>query len=82
MDDKERLACFRKTKEQLKETDLSKVSPEAKLVLGTLKLWFEGKCKDEVLVMVAFETWSRLLEEKAISMKKEAIDAKAQPGCL
>ena len=57
----------------IKEIDVTQITRN-KNILETLKLWFEGKCKDSQLVGISLDKWIKMMEEKAANMPVMAID--------
>lgn len=73
LDDQQRLSLLDKVEKTIKEIDVTQITRN-KNILETLKLWFEGKCKDSQLVGISFDKWIKMMEEKAANMPVMAID--------
>lgn len=67
LDDKQRLSLFKKVEEKMKEHEIHQIAKD-KNILEMLKRWFEGKCEDTQLTQVSFNTWIKMMEEKAATM--------------
>ncbi|KAA0249750.1 MAG: hypothetical protein EDM77_07525 [Candidatus Jettenia sp. AMX1] len=73
LDDKQRLSLLDKVEERIKKIDIHKIS-ENENILKTLKSWFEGNCDNAKLIKISFDTWIKMMEEKAINMHAVEFD--------
>lgn len=72
---KQRLEFLDTVENMISKIDIMEIARDKGELLKTLKLWFEGKIEDSYLIKISFDTWNKLIEEKASRMPTREVDA-------